>query len=179
MILSNCLRSTCFAAAACQTVRRNGPNSPKSPMAVGHLGITACDCLAAPPAHLWAIGTAAGITSGPRQLLLWGRSLDCASSIFQWSENTPDILWMSRGEYHILLFYHPNPEPDQLRAGPHFAPADCGNQLHAPTPFPDSSPAPNLIQRLLMVQTCGFVWIVRKTRTQGFSVADRSGGPIR
>jgi hypothetical protein len=29
----------------------------------------------------------------------------------QWSESTPDILWMSRGEYHILLFYHPKLEP--------------------------------------------------------------------
>jgi hypothetical protein len=28
------------------------------------------------------------------------------------TNTTPDILWMSRAEYHILLFYHPSPEPN-------------------------------------------------------------------
>src|ERR1700748_3786309 len=32
--------------------------------------------------------------------------------IFSESESTPDILWMSIGQYNILLFYHVKPEPD-------------------------------------------------------------------
>jgi hypothetical protein len=34
-------------------------------------------------------------------------------------------------------------------------------------PSSDSSPATRRIQRLFIVQLCGFLWIVRKTRPRG------------
>ena len=95
---------------------------------------------------------------------LLGGGISVAFAAKLLTNTTPDILWMSRAEYHILLFYHPSPEPKLVT--PLRLPFEFPPQIPLPFhPYPDSRPATLRIQRPFIVQVCGLLWIVRKSRS--------------
>ena len=67
---------------------------------------------------------------------------------------TPDILWMSRGYYHILLFY--------TRSGASRALSAAKLRWAIPARLSDNRPPQGQVQRPFMVQVCGRLWKRRK-----------------
>ena len=160
--LANCLGSTCFTTAAYRT--EGGIGEPKFtearwPSGTRHHRLRSLHC------------AARSVASGSRR-----RGSPLSTTAFSMGEeaHTPSLKHFSgvkvrppscgcqeaNTTYCYFTIQNPNHTSNYHdRSGLSCPP----NILDSPTAFPDSSPARLTIQRLLMVQQCGLLWILRKS----------------